>query len=58
MSYAQQRLTWAAKAQDTTRVLHWVLRQGPKPDLVPPKMLAPGLGPSPKNAATHAGSQG
>jgi glycosyltransferase involved in cell wall biosynthesis len=42
MSYAQERLTWDAKAQDTTRVLEWVLQRGPKPDFVPPKMLAPG----------------
>jgi glycosyltransferase involved in cell wall biosynthesis len=40
MAYAWERLTWDAKAQDTTRVLHWVLRQGPKPDLLPPKMLS------------------
>jgi glycosyltransferase involved in cell wall biosynthesis len=41
MSYARECLTWDAKAQDTTRVLHWVLRRGPKPDLLPPKALAP-----------------
>jgi glycosyltransferase involved in cell wall biosynthesis len=35
MSYAQQQLTWEAKAQNTTRVLHWVLGQGPKPELLP-----------------------
>ena len=39
MSYARERLTWNAKAQDTTRILHWVLRQGPKPDLSPSTML-------------------
>jgi glycosyltransferase involved in cell wall biosynthesis len=39
VAYARERLTWDAKAQDTTRVLHWVLGQGPKPDLLPPKML-------------------
>jgi glycosyltransferase involved in cell wall biosynthesis len=38
MSYARERLTWDAKAQDTTRVLNWVLRRGPKPQLPPPKM--------------------
>jgi glycosyltransferase involved in cell wall biosynthesis len=43
MSYAKERLTWDAKAQDTTRVLHWVLRQGPKPEFLPPKALAPAL---------------
>jgi glycosyltransferase involved in cell wall biosynthesis len=44
MSYARERLTWDAKAQDTTRVLNWVLRKGPKPDFVPPKALAAGTG--------------
>ena len=39
MSYAQEHLTWEAKAQDTTRVLQWVVRRGPKPDLLPPKIL-------------------
>jgi len=40
MAYARKRLTWEAKAQDTTRVLHWVLKRGPKPDLLPPKVPA------------------
>lgn len=40
MAYVQERLTWDAKAQSVTRVLHWVLR-GPKPDLPPPKTLRP-----------------
>ena len=39
MSYARERLTWDAKAQSTTRILYWVLRRGPKPDLPPPKVL-------------------
>jgi len=39
MSYAAESLTWNAKAESTTRVLSWVLGQGPKPDLAPPKML-------------------
>jgi len=56
MSYAQERLTWDAKAQDTTRVLHWVLHRGPKPDLLPPKALAAGVGSSRKNASPYAGS--
>jgi glycosyltransferase involved in cell wall biosynthesis len=42
MIYARERLTWNAKAEDTTRVLHWALRQGPKPDLVPGKAFATG----------------
>lgn len=40
MDYARARLTWDAKAQDTTKVLQWVARRGPKPDLPPPKILA------------------
>jgi glycosyltransferase involved in cell wall biosynthesis len=39
MAYARERLTWDAKAQSTTRVLNWAVRQGPKPDLPPPKLL-------------------
>jgi len=39
MSYARERLTWQAKAQDTTQVLKWAMRQGPKPNLRPPKSL-------------------
>jgi starch synthase len=39
MSYARERLTWDAKAQTLTAIIRWVLRQGPKPNLPPPKML-------------------
>jgi len=39
MSYAQECLTWEAKAQSVTKVLSWVSQQGPKPHLPPPKML-------------------
>ena len=39
ISYARERLTWDAKAEDTTRILHWALGRGPKPDFLPPKML-------------------
>ena len=39
MSYARECLTWDAKAHRTTQVLNWVVRRGPKPDLVPPKLL-------------------
>jgi glycosyltransferase involved in cell wall biosynthesis len=56
MSYARERLTWDAKAQDITRVLHWVLRIGPKPDLLPPKILAAGIGSSGQIAASSASS--
>ena len=41
MSYARECLTWDAKAEKTARVLNWVVRGGPKPDLPPPKMLRP-----------------
>jgi glycosyltransferase involved in cell wall biosynthesis len=39
LTYVQECLTWDAKAQSVTRVLDWVVRQGQKPDLPPPKML-------------------
>ena len=38
ISYARECLTWDAKARSTTRILNWAVRQGPKPDLPPPKM--------------------
>ena len=38
VAYARESLTWEAKAQNTTKVLNWVLHRGPRPDLVPPKM--------------------
>lgn len=44
MAYARERLTWDAKAQDTSRVLRWVLHQGPKPHMPPPKKLAVAIG--------------
>jgi glycosyltransferase involved in cell wall biosynthesis len=45
MAYARERLTWEAKAQDVSRVLHWVLQRGPKPDFMPPKILTPVMAP-------------
>ncbi len=39
MSYAEEWLTWEAKAESTTRVLYWAVGRAPKPDLLPPKML-------------------
>jgi glycosyltransferase involved in cell wall biosynthesis len=39
VSYAQEYLSWDAKAQTLTSIIHWTLRQGPKPSLLPPKML-------------------
>ena len=56
MAYVRGCLTWDAKAQDTTRVLHWVLRRGPKPDFLPPKASAAGFDPSSDNAVPYAGS--
>jgi glycosyltransferase involved in cell wall biosynthesis len=41
MAYVRESLTWDAKAQAVTRVLHWVVRRGPKPDLPSPKDLRP-----------------
>jgi glycosyltransferase involved in cell wall biosynthesis len=38
MCYARECLTWDAKAQATTQVLNWAVRQGPKPDLPWSKM--------------------
>ena len=46
MAYVRERLTWEAKAQAVTRILHWALRQGPKPDFPPPKELAGCIGSS------------
>ena len=56
MAYARECLTWDAKAEATTRVLRWVVRQGPKPDLRPPKDLAADIGSSGQRTAPHAGS--
>jgi glycosyltransferase involved in cell wall biosynthesis len=56
MAYARERLTWDAKAQATTRVLDWVVRQGPKPDLPPPKALAAGIGSSQQRATSQTRS--
>ena len=39
MSYAQERLTWDAKARILTQIVCWVKGLGPKPDLPPPKAL-------------------
>lgn len=37
MRYAREHLSWDGKAQKVTQILLWVLGQGPKPDLNPPK---------------------
>jgi len=55
MAYARERLTWEAKAQDTTQVLQWVVQRGPKPNLLPPKALAGDVVPSQQVAAPYAG---
>lgn len=39
VSYAREYLSWEAKAQVLTSIMHWALQQGPKPNLPPPKML-------------------
>jgi hypothetical protein len=51
MLYARESLTWEAKAQDTTRVLLWVLQRGPKPNLRSPKATIAALGSSSETAA-------
>ncbi len=56
MAYARERLTWDAKAQDTTRVLRWVTGQGPKPDFRPPKVLTTDVESPSRNAAPFAGT--
>ena len=54
MAYARERLTWDAKAEDTTRVLQWVVQGGPKPDLLPPKNLAAPIDDSAQRSASPA----
>jgi glycosyltransferase involved in cell wall biosynthesis len=44
MAYVRERLTWEAKAQGVTRILCWAVRQGPKPDFPPPKVVTAGVG--------------
>jgi glycosyltransferase involved in cell wall biosynthesis len=56
MSYARECLTWEAKAQIVTRIMHWAMARGPRPDLSPPKALAAGIGSSRHRAAAHASS--
>lgn len=42
VSYAMKSLSWDAKAETLTDIMRWALRQGPKPNLPPPKMLHQG----------------
>jgi len=56
MVYAKERLTWEAKAQDTTCVLQWVCGRGAKPDFLPPKSLAKNTVQSQRDPAPYAGS--
>jgi glycosyltransferase involved in cell wall biosynthesis len=39
VSYSRDYLSWDAKAQALTSIMHWALRQGPKPILPPPKIF-------------------
>jgi glycosyltransferase involved in cell wall biosynthesis len=39
MQYARECLSWDGKAQIVSRILYWVLGEGPKPDLPAPKTL-------------------
>jgi glycosyltransferase involved in cell wall biosynthesis len=43
-SYARECLTWDAKAQTITRIVHWAMGHGPKPELPPPKALPVDVG--------------
>lgn len=43
MSYARESLSWDAKAQVVTEILHWAVRRGPKPHLRPPNTPRPQL---------------
>jgi len=56
MAYARERLTWEAKAQIVTQIMRWVLAQGPKPDLPPPKTIAVDIGSSREITKPYAGS--
>ena len=56
MSYAREYLTWEAKAQTVTRIMHWVMATGPKPELLPPKALAEGIASSHQMASPCAGA--
>jgi glycosyltransferase involved in cell wall biosynthesis len=56
MEYAREFLTWEAKAKETTGVLQWVVRQGPKPDLPSPKVLGAPIASSHQTATTHGES--
>jgi glycosyltransferase involved in cell wall biosynthesis len=40
IAYVRDCLTWEAKAQAVTQILHWAVKQGPKPNFPPPKMLS------------------
>jgi|SRR5947207_3927034 len=41
MRYARKCLSWDAKAQMVTEILYWATGRGPRPDLLPPKLLCP-----------------
>jgi hypothetical protein len=54
MTYIRESLTWEAKAEATTKILRWAVKQGPKPDFPPPKMLEASLGSTQQNAVPYA----
>ena len=41
MRYAQEYLSWDAKAQMVSQILCWTAGRGSKPNLLPPKLLCP-----------------
>lgn len=56
MAYVRECLTWDAKAQAVTRILYWAVRQGPKPELPSPKILAAGMSSARPKATSRASS--
>ena len=56
-SYIRECLTWEAKAKTVTRIMHWVLARGPKPELPPPTASAASGGSSDNTTAPRATSR-
>lgn len=56
MTYARERLTWEAKAQSTTQILNWAVGRGPKPLLLPPRLLEQKRTPKLENATAVVGT--
>ena len=50
MAYAASSLSWDGKARTVTKILNWVVHQGPKPDLPAPKLARSFTPPQAMNA--------